>query len=54
LWPLFASKIESAIANQSESEVPVVRIVYEAEGLAYEYGRGNTVIGLTPRPSELR
>ncbi|MBA3736656.1 MAG: hypothetical protein H0W90_15945 [Actinobacteria bacterium] len=49
LWPLVESRIDAAIAGQSEDEIPVVRIVYEAEALAYEYGRGNTVIGLTPR-----
>ena len=52
LWPLLQNRIEAALPTQTEAEIPVVKIVYEAEALAYEYGRGNTVIGLTPRPTD--
>jgi hypothetical protein len=52
LWPLLESRIEAALTTQRETEIPVVKILYEAEALADEYGRGNTVIGLTPRPTE--
>jgi hypothetical protein len=52
LWPLLQHRIEAALMTQAEAEIPIVKIVYEAEALAYEYGRGNTVIGLASRPTE--
>jgi hypothetical protein len=50
LWPVLERKMEVGLTQELGDEIPVVRVIYEAEAMAHEYGRGNTVIGLTPRP----
>jgi hypothetical protein len=47
LWPLLERKLDRALSKQTETRIPVVPILDEATQMAYEFGRGNTVIALS-------
>ncbi|HET8895297.1 MAG TPA: hypothetical protein VFM96_14490 [Gaiellaceae bacterium] len=48
LWPALERRLDAALANKTETRIPVVRVIDEAQAIAQEFGRGNTVIALTP------
>jgi hypothetical protein len=48
LWPVLERRITQGIARETESRIPIVRILDEAVALAYEFPRQGLVIRLRP------
>jgi hypothetical protein len=50
LWTVLERKVGFALERETPTRIPVVSVAEEAVQMAQEYGRGNTVIALEPRP----